>query len=96
MFTETEEEENGLISVIAPICFSTVVNISESTAEIRPVNRCPCCAPPHQSASQAFDTPDRHSHDRSHMKNFTQKQQLLLRRIMVVFYGEKAASHLNQ
>lgn len=77
MFTETgqEEEEDGLISVIAPICFSAVVNNSKSTAEIRPVNQCPCRTPPHQSASQAVDAADSYSHDRSHMRNVTPKQK---------------------
>ncbi|KAK5848853.1 hypothetical protein PBY51_008541 [Eleginops maclovinus] len=46
MFTKTEQtEENGLILVMAPICLRTVVNISESTPEIRPVNPCPNCSP---------------------------------------------------
>lgn len=41
-FTQTEqEEENWLILVIAPICFSSVVNNFESAAENRPVNQCP-------------------------------------------------------
>lgn len=41
-FTQMEqEEENWLILVIAPICFSAVVNNFESAAENRPVNQCP-------------------------------------------------------
>lgn len=42
VFTRMEqEEENWLILVIAPICFSAVVNNFESAAENRPVNQCP-------------------------------------------------------
>lgn len=53
VFTRTErrgvrkKELNGLLSVIAPICFIAVVNIFESAAEIGPVNQCPRCTPHH-------------------------------------------------